>query len=257
MNNFDITKEEVLSIFDEMIVPQLLESITPEQVKQAFILGGQPGSGKSAFARELLQKNKNIVFINGDDLRAYHPKYHFYLKENDIEAADLTQAVCNFWIETLIQKCVEESLSLIVEGTMRKKEVPLKTSQMLHDAGYEVNLIAVSTPYELSLLSIERRYSELKRLGQPARYTKKESHDEAYQNIEGTLAELLDKSIFKKTFIYKREPGHFSGQVFGKDQKSEALQAFILGRNRELKSEEREFLPAREIGIDISLENLK
>ena len=122
IKNFDISEKEAVEIFEEMIIPQIIGNISPETKKEAFILGGQPGSGKSAFAREILKTNNNLVFINGDDLRAYHPKYYFYLKENDIEAADLTQAVCNFWIEKLINECITRNLNFIVEGTMREKK---------------------------------------------------------------------------------------------------------------------------------------
>lgn len=239
MSNFDITKEETEKIFKEMIAPQTIGDISPQKLKQAFILGGQPGSGKSAFAREILKRDNNIVFINGDDLRAYHPKYYFYLKENDVEAADMTQAVCNYWIESLIEECVRQNLNFIIEGTMRKKEVPLKTASMLYNAGYIVNLVVISTPYELSLLSLDRRYKELKRLGQPARFTKKESHDEAYQNIESTLTDLISSKLFKRLFVYKRNFSGFEENIFDIEQKDQALRNFKDGRTRLIEDKEK------------------
>lgn len=240
MNNFDITKEEAGKIFKEMIIPQIVGTISPQEIRQAFILGGQPGSGKSAFAREILKINKGMVFINGDDLRAYHPKYYFYLKENDVEAADMTQAVCNFWIESLIEECIRQNLNFIIEGTMRKKEVPMKTASILHNAGYVINLVVISTPYELSLLSLDRRYKELKRLGQPARFTKKESHDEAYQNIENTLADLISSQMFKRFFVYKRNLSGFEENIFNAEQKEQILQSFKDGRTRIVEDKEKE-----------------
>ena len=230
MNNFDISQEDAVSIFKEMIIPQMTSGVLSQEIKQAFILGGQPGSGKSAFARELIKINKNIVFINGDDLRAYHPKYYFYLKENDIEAADMTQAICNFWVESLIQECINRGLDFIVEGTMRKKEVPMITALNLKDNDYEINLVAISTPYELSLASLDYRYSELKRLGYPARFTKKESHDEAYRNIEETLSELLDSNLFKRFYIYQRCATNLKENIFNAEQKVEVLNCFKEGR---------------------------
>ena len=163
-------------------------------------------------------------------MRAYHPKYYFYLKQNDIEAADMTQAVCNNWIESLIQECIRLELSFIVEGTMRKKEVPMKTAEMLHHDGYTVNLVVISTPYEVSLMSLEYRYKELKKLGQPARFTKKESHDEAYQNIESTVEDLVRSPFFKKFFIYTRSKGMFSEATFEAEEKENVLQNFKKGR---------------------------
>ncbi len=240
MNDFDITKEEALIILREIIIPQIIDGIVPMETKEAYILGGQPGSGKSALAREIIKKNSNIVFVNGDDLRSFHPKYYFYLKNNDHEAADMTQAVCNFWVDLLVQECITQKLNFIIEGTMRRKEVSLNTALLLKEAGYVLNLVVVSTPYELSLLSLQSRYEELKKLGQPARFTKKTSHDEAFQNIEETLMGLIDSGLFKKFFIYKRHLGGFVKGVFESGQKERILEDFREGRIHPLEDQEKE-----------------
>ncbi|MDO8659315.1 MAG: zeta toxin family protein [Candidatus Parcubacteria bacterium] len=239
MSNLDISKEEALVIFHEMIVPQIIQGATPKE-KEAFILGGQPGSGKSALAREIIKKDRNIIFINGDDLRAYHPKYYFYLKENDEEAADKTQAVCNFWVELLMQECLKLELNFMIEGTLRRREVSLNTAKIMKDANYSVNLAVVSTPYELSLLSLQYRYEELKKLGQPARFTKKESHDEAFRNSEETLRALVDSGFFSKFFVYKRHLGGFAENVFTKEQKDMVLNSFLEGRMRKVENSEKD-----------------
>lgn len=241
MNNFDIPQEEVDKIFKEMIIPQILYGVTPSVKKEALILGGQPGSGKSACAREILKLDNNIVFINGDDLRAYHPKYYFYLKENDIEAADMTQPVSNFWIEELIKECIQRRLSMIIEGTMRNKNVPMTTARILKDNNYNINLAVVSAPYEISLMSLEYRYKELKRLGEFGRYTKKESHDEAFKNINGTLIELSNSGFFNKFYVYNRVLNGFKENVFESFQKEEMLKIFNDGRTRLVENSEKDF----------------
>jgi hypothetical protein len=152
----------------------------------------------------------------------------------------MTQAVCNFWIESLIQECVHKKVDFIVEGTMRKKEVPLKTTQIVSQEGYNSNLVIISTPYELSLASLEKRYSELKRLGQPARFTKKESHDEAYRNIEDTVIELVATNIFKKYFVYRRAFGKFEESIFNAEQKNEVIDNFKEGRLRIVEDKEKD-----------------
>jgi UDP-N-acetylglucosamine kinase len=155
--NFDISEEEVRKIFTEILLPETIEGIVPNSRKEAVILGGQPGSGKSALARILLQKNSNMVFINGDDIRAYHPKYFAYLKENDIEAADKTQKVCNFWIEQLVIECIKKELDFIVEGTLRTSSGPLDTAKKAHENGYAVSMALVATTKEESLATLAIR----------------------------------------------------------------------------------------------------
>ena len=84
------------------------------------------------------------------------------------------------------------------------------------------------------------RYKELKRLGQPARFTKKESHDEAYQNIENTLADLISSQMFKRFFVYKRNLSGFEENIFNAEQKEQILQSFKDGRTRIVEDKEKE-----------------
>ena len=54
---------------------KLLRNLIPQEKPLAFILGGQPASGKSKLAKEFIGKfsNDNILFVNGDIYREFHP----------------------------------------------------------------------------------------------------------------------------------------------------------------------------------------
>lgn len=237
-NNFNIPQSKADTIFETTLFPLISRGVEKEEVKSAYIVGGQPGSGKSAFAQSLMSKNKQLVFINGDDLRVYHPEYVKFLKENDQEAADKTQAICNYWIERAIDKCIENNLSFLVEGTMRTVQAPLNTSLKAKENGYEVKVCVIAAPYELSLASINYRYSEAKRLEGYARYTKKESHDEAFNNIPMTVGELMSKDVFSKLFVYKRLDGKFESHKVEKENKEKILSLLQEGRERVLTEKE-------------------
>lgn len=41
----------------------------------AYILGGQPGAGKTILQNSILKSNKNCVVINADAFREFHPYF--------------------------------------------------------------------------------------------------------------------------------------------------------------------------------------
>ncbi len=157
MEDMEISEGDILKIYNESILTTLLNFESSDK-PEAYVIGGQPGSGKSAFASQILS-NGDFVFINGDDFRDLHPHYYEYLVENEMDAADKTQKVVNFWIEKLIEDCVSRKLNIIIEGTMRNTNVPIKTIRMLKDKDYKINVAVMAVPYSLSLASINYRYT--------------------------------------------------------------------------------------------------
>ena len=239
----DIEKIEADKIFEDRIL-ELTKNIDTQVEPKAYVLGGQPGSGKSAYAREILLKDDSFVFINGDDLREYHPNYYMYLRRDDKNAADLTQSVVNYWIEKLITYCFDKKLNIIVEGTMRSQSVPLKTVEILLAANYNVSVVVLAVPYELSLASMNFRYTETKKLVGHARYSKKESHDEAYKNLPDSLKAILDQNLFEEFVVVERVGEEIYPKTFTKENKSEIESYFFSSRNREIKEIETTFIKA-------------
>ena len=237
----DIDRDQADKIFLEKILHSVV-NIKGEQKPRAVVLGGQPGSGKSAYARSLLMMDDSYVFINGDDLREYHPNYYCYLQKDDKSAADMTQKSVNYWVEELIRYCLHNKLNMIIEGTMRNKDVPIETILKLKQNGYFVSVAAMSVPYDLSVASINYRYSETKRIVGHARYTRIESHDEAFKKIENTVSLILQEGVYDVFCVVKRIGESIHSLDFLQDRKEEALKEFVDFRNRDIQDIERDFV---------------
>ena len=81
----------------------LLLGLSPQENPIAFILGGQPASGKSGLARAILRQfpDKDFLFVNGDIYREFHPKAKELIKYPDSYSAE-TQLFSNFFTEALL-----------------------------------------------------------------------------------------------------------------------------------------------------------
>ncbi|KAA6230436.1 zeta toxin [Campylobacter sp. LR291e] len=55
-------------------------NITKSDEPQAYIIGGQPGAGKSILVDRLMESNKNIMSIDADVCKTFHPRYNYHEK---------------------------------------------------------------------------------------------------------------------------------------------------------------------------------
>lgn len=233
-----LSTDELEVIFSTKIYPELIFEKSKNTKKEAAIIGGQPGSGKSSAVSLLLQENSNFVFINGDDFREFLPRYIELVKSDPDNAADLSQYAVNFWVERSIEKCVDEELSIIVEGTMRVPGTSLKTALILKESGYSITFVLVSTPYELSLESIKARYSESVRLFGAGRSVKKESHDDAFNGIKNTILVLFNAKVANRFVVISRlQNSTLEFNEFNPENEIEILNQFNKNRGNIPNSE--------------------
>jgi len=243
-----LSTSELEVIFSNKIYPELIFEKSRGGKKEAAIIGGQPGSGKSSTVSLLFNENPNFVFINGDDFREFLPGYKELTKSDPDNAADVSQYAVNFWVEKAIDKCMEDGMSLIVEGTMRVPGTSLKTALMLKESGYTITFVLVSAPYELSLESIRTRYSESVRLFGAGRSVKIESHDEAFTGIKKTILVLFNAKVAERFVVINRlQNSTLEFHEFNSENETEILHQF---------NKDRGDIPDRESSCEINQNSL-
>ena len=164
---------------------KLLRGVFSQENPIAFILGGQPASGKSGLAKAILRQfpDKDFLFVNGDIYREFHPKANELIKYTDSYSAE-TQIFSNFFTEALIQEAIIHKYNIIVEGTMRNPEVPLRTALAFRENGFNVEAFAIAAPALFTELGFYLRYQEEKDFQGYGRLADKNSHD---RSVEGLL----------------------------------------------------------------------
>ena len=168
------------------------------------LLGGQPGAGKSGL-ENLINIKKNYVSISGDDYREYHPRFKEINLEHGREASKYTQQWAAEITEKLIKELREEKYNLIIEGTLRTAELPLKEARAFKKAGYEVELNVVVVKPEKSRLGTLERYETMLKQDKTPRMTPKEHHDLVVNNIGNNLEIIYNSKAFDNIKLFDRE----------------------------------------------------
>ena len=184
---------------------ELLSGISPSTRPHAYLLAGQPGAGKSTMAKIFTCKHQgNIAFISGDDYRKDHPRYKELQRIYGDDAVLHTQKFAGKMTEALIDDLSKSGYHLIIEGTLRTTEVPLRTRDLLTGRGYEVSLNLILVRPEESYLGTLKRYELMKEAGLTPRMTPKEHHDLVARSIVDHLHTLYEQDAFPQVRVYNR-----------------------------------------------------
>lgn len=203
--------------------------LSPVSSPIAYILGGQPGAGKTVIQNSLLSNNSNIFLINADSYRQHHPNFIEIQKEYGDDSPKYTQPFINAVTEKLIDDLSNEKYNLIVEGTLRTAKVPMSTAKMLKEKGYRVELCVMAVKPEISYESTILRYENAISFGEIPRATSKEHHDLVVGKIAENLDTIYDSEIFDCIKIYTRDKGCIYSSDTSSQKPSDVEQGILLG----------------------------
>ena len=161
----------------------------PTSSPKGFVLGGQPGAGKSKMVSRLgAELNRNLLVINGDEFRRYHPNFDEIQARYGRDAPQHTAAFSSKMTEMVLDRALREKYNVSIEGTFRTDEVPMGTLDKMRLHGYETAVHILTTPSEVSWQSTLERYNNMVEVGEQPRHTDKAHHD----MVANRLAENAD-----------------------------------------------------------------
>ena len=230
--------------------------IVPVNDPQAILLGGQSGSGKTmlhCIYRDAFEHN--VIVINGDDYRARHPRFEQISERYGVESPTYTAAWAGRMVEAVIDALSIMRYNLVIEGTLRTSAAPLKTAELLRSRGYDVSLALMAVKPEISLVSCQLRYEQMRIAGTEPRAVDPAHHRLIVEGIVDNLRALENSGMFATVSLYARNEQRlfFSGDSEGAGRASEALEKILFGtwteeERKHLAYLERRLGAARAIG---------
>lgn len=202
-NNSDFSKDDFNKAFFELY-NILTRNITCSTKKNAYILGGQPGSGKSAFYNNILSLSEQYIQINGDQYRKFHPRYHEIVKCDIENYAQRTQMFANAMVEKMISTLSAENYNMVIEGTLRDPNVPIKTCNKLRNCGYKTNLVIIACDTEKSWESTIERAKIMQEIGEKPRIVPIDKYNDIVNNFIKNAQIIDDTDCFSNIAVVNR-----------------------------------------------------
>lgn len=208
-------RQQADQIFNNDIYPHLIKDTKQENSPSAYILGGQPGAGKSMLT-EFLRVNKldnNSIVINGDDFRRFHPEASALYEQYGADASRYTGEFASYITEKAIARASEERYNLIIEGTFRTAEIPLQTLNRLQNKGYRTGVAIITIPAETSWASVNERYQEQLAAGLEARMTPRSHHDLVVDRLAKNAETVYRQGNVNEFLVFNREKMLFDSNI--------------------------------------------
>lgn len=228
-------------LFNEVWERTKKKYVTSQEQPKSYVLGGQSGSGKSYLIKEVREQlNNNVIVINGDDFRRFHPDYEKLQKEQGKDSPKFTAKFAGEMTEAILKKAIDEKYNIVIEGTFRTSETPLRTLKQLKDSGYETNVYIKATSKEQSWLNCLERYNKMLELDpSEARYTDKSHHDLIIDNLAQNV-----ETVSKSSYVDNLKIFTVNGKIYDRNiDKLKDLKSLIqeeLDKNTIL-TEEKDF----------------
>ncbi len=163
-----------------------------------------PGSGKTGLNGLGVNQfpNNNVIVINSDELKPYHPKIDEIAKLYPGYYTKVTNQESNDWTDSLVADSVSGKYNIIYEGTGRN--IKLLQKMISEMQGYKIVVRAMAVNELNCLMSIIERYKgQLKHKGW-GRLVTLEHFYKAYSEILDTIKQLEQMDEIDLIEVYMR-----------------------------------------------------
>ncbi|MGQ0624594.1 MAG: zeta toxin family protein [Sporichthyaceae bacterium] len=191
LQRYRLTEAEHHRIFTERIVPRRFADLTAQQNRVVVFVGGQPGAGKTATTKRVLNRLRTRgtpAHVCGDHYKPHHPDYDRLLVTDELAAAAYARLDVRAWHAKAENHAREARADTVIETALTGPGGFSEPAAAFRAAGYRIEVIALAVPEAWSRLGILTRYAAQVDQHGHGRLVEPANHDNCYHGMADTLA---------------------------------------------------------------------
>lgn len=179
---------------------------TPQKNPISIIVGGQTGAGKSGILgySSKMFENNNVIIINSDEIKPFHPKSEEIAKLYPEMYTKITDQESNTWTSRLFEELRREKYNIIFEGTMKNNRIADESITELKKLGYTVIVRGIAVCDLESRISILERYEGQVATKGWGRLVVPTHHNQTYVGMPNTIDYIEKNNMYDVLEIYAR-----------------------------------------------------
>jgi len=220
-----LSRSEHGKILKEQILPDKLGGLEPALRPKMFMLGGQPGAGKTK-VREGITKQPQYakaLIVDPDELRTYHPRYVEFLKKDPDNAAGRVHPDASKWANELREAAMKIKLDIVLDTTLGgNPSSSVAYAKQAVKAGYDVEVHVAAVSMAASRQGVRARfeqghidYADDPENNLPPRSVPKEIQEASFRKIPIAIKGLAESGAVSRIRVANRA-GETLSNVSGK-----------------------------------------
>ncbi len=198
----------------------------PVENPRGIINIAPPGSGKTQananaineFRKKENSESPNVVVINSDELKPFHPKISEIAKDYPKHFTKITDQDSNTWTSDLFDEALRRKYNVIFEGTGKNTRI-LYTIRDKMD-GYEVDVRTMAVNELNCLISILERYWGQINVKGWGRLVELDHFYECYNAIPDTIDKIEKSKVPERVQVVKRgERPHETDKIYDSENR--------------------------------------
>ena len=209
--NEETLKNKVNDIWQEI---QSLAHLNSQEKPKCYIIGGQPGAGKSTSTDKLeAQYNRNILTIDLDQYRERHPNYKALYEKYGKKSSEYTHEFASEIKEEIQKRAIDAKYNIIIDGTLKNVNKAEKQIDDLKNKGYSVDVLIHTCPKEVSWQSVNARYENALKQGRIPRYVPKYVHDQVVEALPTNADKLSQSKQIESLTVHNRQEKIYDSKI--------------------------------------------
>ncbi|WP_369383168.1 zeta toxin family protein [Streptomyces sp. cg36] len=202
-----LSRKEHTRIWEERIVPLLLNSVTAQAHPVVTYVMAQPGAGKT-FAADLVQRatiTRSPIRLAGDRFKMFHPDYLQLLTEDPRTAGARIRQDYRAWHANAESLLRSHRADMLIECAPGSAQEFWSSAQAAQEADYRIEIVLLAVREADSRQGAAHRYAQAQRHGVPGRFTSASGHDRCYHAITEIVQAMETHPAVNSVIIMRRD----------------------------------------------------